>query len=370
MTVPEVAWIGIDAGKLRHHATAIDNDGRVLWSQLVANDQAAIERLLHKATHTAGRVRWAVDLTSAAAALLLALLIAGGQQVVYVPGRVVNRMSGTFGGEGKTDARDARVIAETARMRRDLTELTTPDELVVELSLLTGHRADLLAEWVRGVNRLRDLLTRVFPALERALDYTTRVALVLVTGYCTPSAIRQAGPQGVSEFLQAQGARRVWIPATVRKALAAAQAQTVALPGEATTAGLASGLARRLLELDREIKDLDKLLARRFRTHPRRRSSRACPAWARRWARSSSRSPVAGTWRRLAPPPGWLPTPGSRPCPTTPAAVPGCCTARCATTAGCGTCSTWRPSPASNARARRERSTSANVPNGSATPRP
>jgi transposase len=267
MAVPEVVWIGIDVGKLSHHATAIDAEGRVLWSQQVANDQAAIEKLIQKAVRAAGQTRWAVDLTSAYAALLLALLVTAGQQVIYVPGRVVNRMTGAFG-EGKTDSRDAEVIANTARMRRDLTQVSTPDDLVVELSLLTGHRADLMADWVRGVNRLRDLLTRVFPALEDALDYSTRIALILVAGYCTPAAIRQAGEQGLSDYLRAEGAHRASIPATVRKALAAAQAQTVALPGEATTAQLVSGLARRLLELDREIKDLDKLLAERFRAHP------------------------------------------------------------------------------------------------------
>jgi hypothetical protein len=31
--------------------------------------------------------------------------------------------AGVFRGEGKTDAKDARVIAETARMRSDLTEV-------------------------------------------------------------------------------------------------------------------------------------------------------------------------------------------------------------------------------------------------------
>ncbi|HEV7828660.1 MAG TPA: IS110 family transposase [Pseudonocardiaceae bacterium] len=277
MTVSEVAWIGVDVGKVSHHVTAIDAEGTVLWSGQVVNDQAAIEKVIQKTARLARYTRWAVDLTSSEAALLLALLVSTGQQVVYVPGRVVHRMTGAFGGEGKTDARDAKVIAETARMRRDLTEITTPDELVVELSLLTGHRADLMAEWVRGVNRLRDLLTRVFPALERALDYTTRIALILVTEYCTPSSIRQAGEQGLSEHLRVQRAHRASIPATVGKALAAAAAQTVALPGESTTAVLVSGLAARLLELDREIKDLDKLLANRFRAHPQAKIIESMP---------------------------------------------------------------------------------------------
>src|SRR4051812_9845048 len=267
MTIPDLAWIGIDVGKVAHHATAIDAEGTVLWSQQVSNDQTAIEKIIQKATRTAGRLRWAVDMTAAEAALLLALLVTADQPVVYVPGRTVNRMTGAFG-EGKTDARDAKVIAETARLRRDLREIATPDQLVVELSVLTGHRTDLMADWVRGVNRLRDLLTRVFPALERAFDYSTRIALILVAGYCTPEAIRQAGEQGLTDHLREHRAHRASIPATVRKALAAAEAQTVALPGESTTAALINRMAQRLLDLDREIKNLDKTLAERFRAHP------------------------------------------------------------------------------------------------------
>ena len=51
-------------------------------------------------------------------------------------------------------------------------------------------------------------------------------------------------------------------------ALQAAAGQTVALPGEATTAALVKQLARKLLDLDREIKDTGKLITSRFRDHP------------------------------------------------------------------------------------------------------
>jgi transposase len=266
VAIRPVAWIGIDAGKAAHHAAAVDDQGTVCWSQRVPNDQAAIEQLAARAARTADEVRWAVDLTSSAAALLLAVLAATGQKVVYVPGSTVSRMAGVFRGEGKTDAKDARVIAETARMRRDLTEITTPDELVVELTRLTAHRTDLMADWVRGVNRLRDLLTSVFPALERAFDYSTRSALILVSGFQSPDAVREAGQAGLTRFLLEHGARGV--PAMTGKALAAAAAQTLRLPGEATTAVLVAGLSRQLLDLDRQIKDTTRLITERFRTHP------------------------------------------------------------------------------------------------------
>ncbi|MDR0346127.1 MAG: IS110 family transposase, partial [Nocardiopsaceae bacterium] len=120
MTVRDVIWVGIDAGKASHHAAAVDADGRLLWSMKVANDQRRIEELITRAGRSGGQVRWAVDLVSPMASLLLAVLLTSGQDVVYVPGRMVSGLAGALGGEGKTDAKDARVIADIARMRRDL----------------------------------------------------------------------------------------------------------------------------------------------------------------------------------------------------------------------------------------------------------
>ena len=186
-------WVGVDVGKGAHHAAAVDGDGQVLWSRRVANDQAAIEALIGQATASAVGVCWAVDLTGGSASLLLGLLVAAGQPVVYVPGRVVNRMAEAFAGEAKTDAKDAVVIAQTARMRQDLLAARPRPELVAELAMLVGHRSDLQADWVRTVSRLRGLLVASFPGLERCFDFTSRSALVLVARYQTPKALRAVG---------------------------------------------------------------------------------------------------------------------------------------------------------------------------------
>ena len=260
-------WVGVDIGKTRHHAAAIDTTGRQLWSIRVHNDQHSIEQLLAKADGSSLALRWAVDLTSPESALLLAVFIAADQTVTYVPGRVVNRMTGAFSGEGKTDAKDAVVIAETARLRRDLTTITIPDDVVAELGLLTAYRADLMGEWVSRINRLRALLLRIFPELERAFDYTTHTGLSLLTRYCTPAAIRIAGTDEISIHLRELGVRRPTIPGMVAKAVAAADAQTVAVQAESTTEQLVTRLAQQLLDLDHEIKALDKQIAERFRSH-------------------------------------------------------------------------------------------------------
>ncbi|QIS05128.1 IS110 family transposase [Nocardia brasiliensis] len=268
MAVREKVWVGIDVGKAAHHACVVDPAGKVVFSQKVPNTQIKIEQLIARVAKVSADVVWAVDMTSGVAGLLLMLLTGTGQPVLYVPGRVVNRMADAFPGEAKTDARDARTIAETARLRSDLTPITNPDVVVTDLQVLTARREDLMADWVRGVNRLRELLTSIFPALEAAFDYTARSPLILLTGFCTPEAIRTAGATGVAEYLHAHGAWTKGIAGMADTALGAARTQTLAVPAEAVTAPLITRLARQLLDLDREIKDLDKQLTGRFADHP------------------------------------------------------------------------------------------------------
>ncbi|MFQ6332199.1 transposase, partial [Nocardia sp. CWNU-33] len=79
---------------------------------------------------------------------------------------------------------------------------------------------------------------------------------------------RAAGHDGVRTYLLEHGAWAKGIAVMTDKALAAAGEQSIALPGEAVTAPLIARLAAQLLDLDREIKALDKQLTERFGEHP------------------------------------------------------------------------------------------------------
>jgi transposase len=96
-------------------------------------------------------VTWAVDIVGGEAALALALLVAHEQTVLYLSGRAVHHAAGSYRGEGKSDARDAAIIADQARMRRDLTAISPGEEITVELKMLTARRADLVADRTRAV---------------------------------------------------------------------------------------------------------------------------------------------------------------------------------------------------------------------------
>lgn len=49
-----------------------------------------------------------------------------------MPGRTVNHMAGAYRGEAKTDARDAYVIAEKPRHRRDFTAIDVLAQLAAD----------------------------------------------------------------------------------------------------------------------------------------------------------------------------------------------------------------------------------------------
>jgi transposase len=260
-------WVGVDVGKEHHWVVAVDAEGQVVLSRRVANDEADISGVLAEAAARAERLVWTVDLTTVEAALLLAALWTGGQTVQYLSGRAVNHAAVGYRGEGKTDARDARVIADQSRMRRDLPQLRPRQDLVVELGMLTGRRADLVADRTRTINRLRQQLTAVCPALERAADLAgQRGWLVLLARYQRPKAIRRAGVTRLAALLAAERVRNA--QSIAQAAVAAAKSQTVRLPGEDVAAELVAALAREVMDLDARIKQADTAIEERFRRHP------------------------------------------------------------------------------------------------------
>lgn len=107
-------WAGVDIGKAHHHAFVIDGEGKRLLSRRVVNDKADLLTLIGQVVGLADEVTWAVDMITGGAALLLALLATHAQQVLYISSTMVNRAADGYRGQGKTDARDAAVIADQA----------------------------------------------------------------------------------------------------------------------------------------------------------------------------------------------------------------------------------------------------------------
>jgi transposase len=259
-------WAGIDAGKRAHHCVVIDTTGRILLSRRVVNDESALLELIAAVLALGGgQVVWATDLNAGGAALLIALLAERGQRVLYIPGRIVHHAAATYRGDGKTDAKDARIIADQARMRTDLQPVRRADQISSDLQLLTARRTDLVYDRVRAINRLRALMLEYFPALETAFDYSKKAPLILLSGYQTPEAIRRIGPTKLAAWLKKRGCRGG--ANVARKAMDAANAQRTVLRTEAVAAQLVARLAEQIGAIDTEITRLDEQISDRFNQH-------------------------------------------------------------------------------------------------------
>ena len=260
-------WAGIDSGKRAHHCVVINPAGQVLLSRRVDNDETAAARTDRHGRRSRRwrrvlgdrperRRRGAVD----------RLLAAHGQRLLYLPGRVVHHAAATYRGDGKTDAKDARIIADQARMRTDLQPVRGADQISVDLRLLTARRTDLICDRVRAINRLRATLLEYFPALERAFDYSkSKAALTLLSQYQTPDRLRRIGVTRLAGWLRKRGCRNS--AAVAATAVDAAHQQSTTLPTEVIGSELVARLAAEITAIDQDLVDLDAQLIERFQQH-------------------------------------------------------------------------------------------------------
>jgi transposase len=254
-------YVGVDVGKTSHYALAVDGAGKSIYQTGVANDEAALSKLVdwskdHQATVV-------VDQPGGAAALLLKLCWQSEVRIGYLHGLAMARARDFYAGESKTDPKDAFVLADVARAHPTRVVWLEPSsEALAHLELLCGYDADLRADANRITNRLRGLFVTHWPALERAFGdrLGSRGVLAVVQQYPSGPAIKAAGVEQLTAALKAQRVRR---PDVFAKRLHdAALAQTVTITGSATAAQLISELAAQLAavltrrdELEKEIEE-------------------------------------------------------------------------------------------------------------------
>jgi transposase len=261
-------FCGLDVGKGEHHACALDPGGKKLYDRALPNDEAALlEVLIRLSGH--GPVLVIVDQPASIGALAIAVARSLRIDVAYLPGLAMRRIADLHPGEGKTDARDAYVIADAARtMPHTLRRVGTEEETLAGLSVLAGYDDDLAAQCTRLSNRLRDALLHVHPALERLLGkHIDRGGVLdLLATAPTPTALRALGSDAIAEVLRTHSPRLAkTLPAKILDAL---NAQTVLVPGTAEFGRVIAGVAAQLRDVRAERAALATDLEARLEAHP------------------------------------------------------------------------------------------------------
>jgi transposase len=266
--------VGIDVAKEFHWVRAINTTNSELrLDRRVDNQPQALAELIDELQRLAaehGELTVGIDVVGGIAGLLTAMLNDAGLPVVHVSGLAVNRArQGTVGGEHKSDPRDAGVIADQVRQRRDLRPIDAQTEIDAEIRLLVGRRRELVADQTRRIARLRDLLASIFPGLERIIDPSTKASLQLLGRFVTPHEIRRAGrARLINHIAKAGRLSRKHIEQLADQALAAAKAQTIAVPGEQTAAEIIRDLVDELIAGRKRVAAIDSELENALAQHP------------------------------------------------------------------------------------------------------
>ncbi len=260
--------VGVDMAKGDHFAQAITMTGEELFARPLANDQADIEAVIDTAGEH-GTVALVIDMTASVAQLLLSVAAERSVPVAYVTGLQMRRAADLYAGTAKTDPRDAFVIADFARRNSDrLTWLEVTDELLVELRVLNGRDVDLAADATRTINRCRDALVAVSPALERAIGSRLIQPGVrdAVAKFPTPSALRAAGKARIRNAIKKRSPRLA--TKVAEEIWAALEAQTVTLPAEDAWGQVITDLLGDLERVQARRAELGNQIEKVFLSHP------------------------------------------------------------------------------------------------------
>jgi len=268
MDTSYAVFCGIDVGKSEHHAVGLAVDGTRLYDKALPNDEARLRTVFDRlATH--GPVLIVVDQPNTIGALPVTVARSCGHQVAYLPGLSMRRIADLYPGQAKTDARDAFIIADTARtMPHTLRRVDTGDDTLAELGVLIGFDDDLAGEATRVSNRIRGLLTGIHPALERVLGpRVTHPAVLEILSRCGgPAGIRTAGKRRLTA-IAAKNAPRMGAR-LVAEIYTALEAQTVVVPGSAAAETVLPKLADSLKETLQQRKAIGMDVERMLDAHP------------------------------------------------------------------------------------------------------
>ena len=171
------------------------------------------------------------------------------------------------------------------------------------------------------------------------MDFTNRGPLVLISQFQSPQQLADAGQTEVEQWLRGHKVRHA--DRLAAAAVRAAATQHTRVVGEATAADLIARLARAVLDLDRQLADIDKRISTRFEVH-RHHAIITSMVGIGNLLGASSSLPLAAVSTGSPPQITWPATPDSRPHPGTRDDAPATCTGRSATTANSSASSTPR----------------------------
>jgi len=256
---------GIDVGSEFHHITILDEEDKVLYHQKVAhklNEFAESIKLFKQIEKKeGGKISFALEGKNGYSAPLDRILLDQGFTLYNVDNLKLKRFRQAFAGEWRDDQRDSLMLSKMLKLKDHINserekvfiKIEKPSPVTESLKLLSRHQQTLIEEKVRLINRLGKKLLEVCPQILRLGKLKNKKITAILAQYPDFSKYKRIT---LKSLLKIKGIGKRQAPFLLKRLN-----HLEYMPGQTDIyQTIISSYAKRILELQKEIKDIDRKL--------------------------------------------------------------------------------------------------------------
>jgi len=256
---------GIDVGSESHHITILDEEDQILYNQKVSHKlnefTESIKQFKKIEKKEKGEISFALEGKNGYSAPFDQLLINQGFTLYNVDNLKLKRFREAFAGEWKDDKRDALMLSKMLKLKKHINskrekvfiKIEKPSPLTESLKLLSRHQQTLIDEKVRLTNRLSKKLLEVCPQILELGKVKNKKIIAILAKYPDFSKYKRIT---LKSLLKIKGIGEIGAPFLLKRLNNISY-----MPGLTDIyKTIILSYAKRISELQEEIKDIDKKL--------------------------------------------------------------------------------------------------------------
>jgi transposase len=186
---------GIDIGSESHHITILDEEDNVLYNQKVSHQlnefTESIKQFKKIEKKERGKLSFAIEGKNGYSTPFDQLLINQGFTLYNVDNLKLKRFREAFAGEWRDDQRDALMLSKMLKLKEHIDsprekvfiKIEKPSPVTESLKLLSRHQQTLIDEKVRLTNRLSKKLLEVCPEILKLGKVKNKKSIAILTKY-------------------------------------------------------------------------------------------------------------------------------------------------------------------------------------------
>ena len=255
---------GIDIGSVSHHITILDEEDHILYNQKVSHNlnefRKTIKQFKKIEKKEKGEISFALEGKNGYSAPFDRILLDKGFTLYNIDNLKLKRFREAFAGEWRDDGRDALMLSKMLKLKKYINskrekvfiKIERPSPVTESLKILSRHQQTLIDEKVRLTNRLSKKLLEVCPQVLELGKLKNKRIIAILAKYPDFSKYKRIT---LKSLLKIKGIGKRQVPFLLKRLN---NIEYVGLTDIYKTIILS--YAKRISELQEEIKDIDKKL--------------------------------------------------------------------------------------------------------------